>query len=84
MSTNKPSADSIVLPNQNIFLNANQLNITNDEDEKSVRISNPLTLRLTARNSIVNYNALQKVFRARFEDGRANVTLQQFSQLSQS
>jgi hypothetical protein len=52
------------------------------EDTHSVRISNPLTLRVTARNSIVNFNALQKVFRARFEDGRANANLEQFSQLN--
>jgi hypothetical protein len=52
------------------------------DSESLTRLSNPLTLRVTARNSIVNFNALQKVFRARFEDGRSNVTLQQFSQLS--
>jgi hypothetical protein len=39
-------------------------------------------LRTTTRNSIVNFNALQKVFRARFEDGRANSSLSQFAELS--
>jgi hypothetical protein len=61
------------------FLNTN---ISTDDSLKSTRISNPLTLRVTTRNSIVNYNALQKVFRARFEDGRANANLNQFSELS--
>jgi hypothetical protein len=50
--------------------------------DKKVRLSSPLTLRSTTRNSIVNFNALQKVFRARFEEGRANATLAQFSELS--
>jgi hypothetical protein len=51
-------------------------------DNQNFRISNSLTLRSTTRNSIVNFNALQKVFRARFEDGRANVNLNQFSELT--
>merc|ERR1712078_330367 len=61
------------------FLNNN---MSADDSLKSTRISNPLTLRVTTRNSIVNYNTLQKVFRARFEDGRANANLSQFSELS--
>ena len=50
-------------------------------NEEGTRITNPLSLRSSARNSIVTYNALQKVFRSRFEDGRANVSLHQFSEL---
>jgi hypothetical protein len=61
------------------FVNSN---LTTDDSLESTRISNPLTLRATTRNSIVNYNALQKVFRSRFEDGRANANLNQFSELS--
>ena len=64
----------------NILFNLNYL--SNDLNNSSLRISNSLTLRLTARNSIVNFNALQKVFRARFEDGRANANLNQFSEIT--
>ena len=65
----------------------------NDYNEKSTlvnsdlsengtsRFSNPITLRTTARNSIVTYNALQKVFKARFEDGRSNLKISHFSDL---
>jgi hypothetical protein len=41
-------------------------------------------LRSTARNSIVTYNALQKVFKARFEDGRANTKITNFGNLGVS
>jgi hypothetical protein len=53
-----------------------------DLNNQEFRITNPLTLRSTARNSIVTYNALQKVFRARFEDGRSHASLNQFASLS--
>jgi len=62
------------------FLNLQ--NVIEDEGTKSTRVSNPLTLRVTTRNSIVNFNALQKVFRARFEDGRANANLTQFAEVA--
>jgi len=44
----------------------------------AARISNPATLRNTAKNSMVTYSALKKVFRARFEDGRANTKMTTF------
>ena len=53
-----------------------------DLNNQEFRLTNPLTLRSTARNSIVTYNALQKVFRARFEDGRSHASLNQFASLS--
>lgn len=58
------------------FLNSSKLNYNN-----SARYSNPVTLRSTAKNSIVTYAALQKVFRSRLEDGRSNVRLNHFSDL---
>jgi hypothetical protein len=58
------------------------LTYLHDLDSKEFRLTNPLAVRSTARNSIVTYNALQKVFRARFEDGRAHASLNQFSALS--
>jgi hypothetical protein len=48
-------------------------------DSLEVRSTNYLKLRSTAKNSIVTFNALQKVFRPRFDEGRSNV---RFSDLS--
>jgi hypothetical protein len=52
------------------------LEINNSND---LRVSNPMKLRSTARNSIVTYNAIQKVFKSRFDEGRSNARLQDFS-----
>jgi hypothetical protein len=38
-----------------------------------------MKLRSTARNSIVTYNAIQKVFKSRFDEGRSHARLQDFS-----
>ena len=46
-----------------------------------LRLSNPATLRSSVRNSIVNSNAFQKVFKARLDEGRANVQSDSFSDL---
>ena len=46
-----------------------------------VRLSNPATLRSSVRNSIVNSNAFQKVFKARLDEGRANVQADSFADL---
>jgi len=45
------------------------------------RWGNSLSLRGPVRSSIVTFNALQKVFRARFEDNRAHSNLQSFSKI---
>jgi len=42
-------------------------------DVSDVRSTNPIKLRSTAKNAIVTFNALQKVFRPRFDEGRSNV-----------
>jgi hypothetical protein len=52
------------------------LNLNSASD---LRISNPMKLRSTARNSVVTYNAIQKVFKSRFDEGRSNARLQDFS-----
>merc|ERR1712054_542460 len=44
-----------------------------------MRLSNPLKLRSTAKNSIVTYSAIQKVFKSRFDEGRSNARLQDVS-----
>ncbi len=46
-----------------------------------LRLSNPVTLRSSVRNSIVNYNAFQKVFKPRLDEGRAHVQSSSFSDL---
>lgn len=57
----------------------NDLNQENLDTTNNIRFSNPITLRSTARNSIVTYNALQKVFKARFDDGRSNIKINHFA-----
>jgi hypothetical protein len=62
---------------QNADVNYSEnLNLNNTSD---LRISNPMKLRSTARNSVVTYNAIQKVFKSRFDEGRSNARLQDFS-----
>jgi hypothetical protein len=50
-----------------------------NSESNDLRVSNPLKLRSTTKNAIVTFNALQKVFRPRFDEGRSNV---HFSDLS--
>lgn len=45
---------------------------------KSNRFSNYLDLRAPAKASIVTYNAIQKVFRTRFDENRSNTKLSDF------
>ena len=45
-----------------------------DSTRTGALISDNLVLRASGRNSILSYNALQKVFRSRYEEGRANVS----------
>jgi hypothetical protein len=76
------TSESTTILNDDLSLTSlKELPFSADFNESSSRVSNPLTLRSTARNSIVTFNALQKVFRSRFEDGRSNASLQQFSEL---
>lgn len=46
----------------------------------TTRLSNPLIIRSSVKNSIVTFNALRKVFRARFDEGRSHTGLQLFAQ----
>jgi len=46
-----------------------------------LRLSNPAVLRSSARNSIVNYNAFQKVFKPRLDESRAHVNTSTLSDL---
>jgi hypothetical protein len=45
----------------------------------TMNMTNSLKLRSTAKNSIVTYNAIQKVYKARFDELRANINFQDFT-----
>jgi len=60
---------SLTKNNENFFLVGNKVDL----------LTNPLKLRSTARNLLVTYNAVQKVFKSRFDDGRTNTNFQDFS-----
>lgn len=47
---------------------------------KNTQLSNLLVLRSNVKNSVVTFNALRKVFRARFDEGRSHTSLQLFAQ----
>jgi len=47
--------------------------------KNEVRSTNPLKLRSTTKNATVTYNAMQKVFRSRYDEGRSNARLQDLS-----
>jgi len=51
-------------------------------ESSNQRLTNPLVLRSTARNSTVTFSALRKVFRSRFDEGRAHVSADQFANLN--
>jgi hypothetical protein len=48
-------------------------------ENHTLRYNNYLNLRAPTKNAIVTYNALQKVFRTRFDEGRSNAKLLDFS-----
>lgn len=50
-------------------------------DVPETRWANAINLRAPVRSSIVTFNALQKVFRARFEDNRAHSNLTSLAKL---
>lgn len=48
-------------------------------NDKLIRFNNSLNLRAPVKNSIVTYNAIQKVFKTRFDEGRSNTKMNDFS-----
>lgn len=66
IDTNAIDADSLIETSNQTLTNA-------------IRVSNPLTLRSTAKNSITNHAALQKVFKSRFEEGRSHTRITNFA-----
>jgi hypothetical protein len=75
------ASPSFLTPNLVQQLNVD-LSSSLESQNTGARYSNPVTLRSTAKNSIVTFSALQKVFRSRFEDGRSNVRLNHFADLN--
>lgn len=71
------------------FLYTDDINPTNNlntseefgsiDINNNLRLSNPFKLRSTVKNAIVTYSAIQKVFRSRFDEGRSNTRLEDFS-----
>jgi hypothetical protein len=45
-------------------------------------VTSPLNIRASVKDSIVNYNAFQKVFRSRLDESRSHVSLSNFKNLS--
>jgi hypothetical protein len=56
------------------FLNSSVVDTNNN-----LKLSNPFKLRSTIKNAMVTYSAIQKVFRSRFDEGRSNARLEDFS-----
>ena len=56
------------------YINYSELSYNTD-----LRVLNPVKLRSSSRASIVMFNAIQKVFKPRFDEGRAHTRLQDFS-----
>lgn len=66
--------------NQLFIINPLDFNFfSSNVSNKSPRFSNSINLRNTAKNSIVTYNAIQKVFRTRFDENRSHTKLTDFS-----
>jgi hypothetical protein len=51
----------------------------NPTNYNNSRFSNPVALRRTAKGSMVTYQAFQKVFKLRYDEGRAHVRLTDFA-----
>lgn len=47
--------------------------------DKHYALTNSMKLRTTAKNSIVTYNAIQKVYKSRFDDSRSNTNFGDFT-----
>ena len=62
----------------------NVLNLENSNNGVNFRISNPVYLRSSVRNSVVNSNAFQKVFKPRLDESRALVNSSSFANLAVS
>lgn len=74
VSTKALMLPSLVTTSAVLDLLPSEAGLVGDSTRSGVLTSDNLVLRGSARNSILSYNALQKVFRSRYEEGRANVS----------
>ena len=65
--------------NWNIDYETDAANSFFTNESQSMNLTNSLKLRSTAKNSIVTYNAIQKVYKARFDELRANINFSDFT-----
>jgi hypothetical protein len=66
-------------PNWDISANFSNNNSNSELFSSGNYLSNHMRLRGNARNAIITYNAVQKVYKARFDEGRSNANFQDFS-----
>jgi hypothetical protein len=66
--------DNLNSTNKDLYSEQSNIDLNN-----SLKLSNPFKVRSTVKNAIVTYNAIQKVFRSRFDEGRSNTRLEDFS-----
>ena len=65
--------------NWNVDYESDLTNSVFTNNSKNANLTNSLKLRSTAKNSIVTYNAIQKVYKARFDELRANINFNDFT-----
>lgn len=70
---------------KNYFLDINNLLDSNFNLNtfKTLRFTNNINLRSSVKSSMVTYNAIQKVFKSRFDEGRSNTNLNYLSNFYQ-
>lgn len=74
------SLDTNSIFDKNLIKLADSANLLNiNFNQINDRIVNSLSLRNTAKNSIVTYAAIQKVFKTRFDENRSHARLSDFS-----
>jgi hypothetical protein len=77
----RPDYEEFVLnqDNDKVKVDSNFENTHKLSTVSTLRSSNPIKLRSTTKNAIVTYNAIQKVFRSRFDEGRSNLRTSDFA-----
>lgn len=73
------SKESLLMNNSSLRQFLLTPNNTHTITKEGVRLLNPIKTRSPAKNSIVTYNAMQKVFKSRFDEGRSNSRLEDIS-----
>jgi hypothetical protein len=73
--------NTAIIPLDLIQTTGIKLNKAESDDLNLSKLSNTLVLRSPLKNSIVTYNALQKVFKSRFDEGRSHTSFSNFASL---